>query len=475
MTNSPKPYIVIMAAGMGKRMQSSLPKVLHKLADVPLLTHVLKTSLTITPDVFVVYGHGAAQVQAAYAEWPIRWVLQESQLGTGHAVSQVLPYLDDHRRVIILNGDVPLISAQTLNKLITDVEQTGSSLSLLTFNYPDPYGLGRIVRSADGQLCRIAEETDSTEAEKQINEAYTGILIASVGKLRHWLQQLDTHNHLEEYYLTDIVKISRKEGDSITTTSAQCLEEVLGVNNREQLAFLERCYQRQHAKRLLQAGVSFSDPDRFDLRGELHVGQDVCIDINVIIKGCVRIGSSTYIGPHSVLEDCDIGDGVKIEAYSNIQGAKIADHCVVGPFARIRPGSEFGPFAKVGSFVEIKKSIVGAHTKIPHLSYVGDASIGQNVNIGAGVVTCNYNGEAKFQTTIEDGAFVGSDVQFIAPVHVGHSATIAAGTTICVDVPAAALAVGRVRQTHIAEWAKRKKKKKQEKLGAVDSSASVET
>jgi len=453
-----KPYIIVMAAGRGKRMQSSLPKVLHQVAGVPLLTHILKTSLAITPDVFIVYGHGADQIQEAYATWPIRWIYQESQLGTGHAVSQVLPYLDDHRHVIVLNGDVPLISAQTLNKLFDDAKH--SNLNLLVFNYPDPYGLGRILRDAQGALCGIAEESDASEAQKQINEAYTGILVASVARLRHWLQSVASNNQLGEYYLTDIVKIACAEGDKVATTTAQCLEEVLGVNSREQLAVLERAYQRAEARKLLQAGVTLLDPDRFDLRGEVHIGKDVTIDVDVIIKGTVRIGSSTYIGPYSVLEDCDIGSHVCVESHSLIHGAKIGDQCSVGPFARIRPQTELAPYAKAGTFVEIKKSSVGAHSKIPHLSYVGDATIGEHVNIGAGVITCNYDGEAKHQTTIEDNAFVGSDVQLIAPVTIGHAATIAAGTTVCTNVPASALAIGRVRQKHIEAWAERKKKKK---------------
>lgn len=449
-----------MAAGQGNRMHSNKPKVLHQLGGQSLLAYVLYTARVLTKKIHVVCGYGKEAVQAEFPRHELNWVYQEQQLGTGHAVIQVMPHLKDNERVLILNGDVPLISITTLRKLLQEVP--ANHLGLLVYEYPDASGLGRIIRNQHNQVIGIIEETDATDAQKQIREAYTGIMLASVAQLRKWLNECSSNNAQGEYYLTEIVKIAVAEQVPITTVSAQSVHEVQGVNTRAQLATLERCLQKQNAEKILAQGVSLLDPDRFDLRGELTVAPEVTIDCDVIFEGNVHIGEGSSIGPFCLIRNSIIGKNVIVKSHCVLDGATIADNCVIGPFARLRPGTQLAEDVKIGNFVETKKANVGAGSKISHLSYVGDAVLGVDVNIGAGTITCNYDGVNKHQTVIEDNVFIGSNTQLVAPVKIGASATVGAGTTVRSNVPAHALAVSDARQKHIENWPRKKKREKEQ-------------
>lgn len=453
--------IVILAAGLGKRMQSNLPKVLHRIAGKPMLAHVLDNARQLNPNrIVVVTGHGAEQVQAAFkGQEDIVFALQSPQHGTGHAVQQALPHLQEQGSAddvtLVLYGDVPLVQAETLSRLL---EARGSGLALLTENVADPTGYGRIVRNETGSVVRIVEHKDASEAERAIGEVNTGILAAPTAQLKSWLGRITNDNAQGEYYLTDIVALSVADGIPVQAAQPAAPWETLGVNSRIQQAELERAWQREQARRLLEAGVTLADPERFDLRGELLCGRDVFIDVGCVFEGRVELGDGVHVGPHSVLRNAAIGSGTRIEAYTHIDDATVAEDAVLGPYARLRPGAQIGPEAHVGNFVEIKKSVLGRGSKANHLSYLGDADIGARVNVGAGTITCNYDGVNKFRTVIEDDAFIGSDTQLVAPVTVGKGATLAAGTTLTRDAPAGKLTMSRVRQETIEGWQRPQKK-----------------
>ena len=453
--------IVILAAGLGKRMQSDLPKVLHRIAGKPMLAHVLDNARGLRPDrIVVVTGHGAERVQAAFeADHDIVFALQNPQQGTGHAVQQALPHLlggdAPEDATLVLYGDVPLVQPDTLRSLL---DARGDGLALLTETVADPAGYGRIVRNEAGEVVRIVEHKDATEAERAIREVNTGILAAPTASLRDWLGRITNDNAQGEYYLTDVVALS--VADAVPVRAAQPLApwETLGVNSRMQQAQLERAWQQEQARRLLEAGVTLADPARFDLRGELLCGRDVFIDVGCIFEGRVELADGVHVGPHCVLRNAAIGSGTRIEAYTHIDEAVVAGDARLGPYARLRPGAEIGPEAHVGNFVEIKKSVLGAGAKANHLAYIGDADIGARVNIGAGTITCNYDGVNKHRTVIEDDAFIGSDTQLVAPVRVGKGATLAAGTTLTRDAPAERLTLSRVPQATIEGWKRPQKK-----------------
>lgn len=449
---------VILAAGKGTRMYSQLPKVLHKIGHKSMLQHVIDTVTLTHPDnIFVVYGHGKALLEDALYHQPIQLVLQAEQLGTGHAVKQAIPHLTDDEDVLILYADTPLISVETLQALIANKPQNG--ISLLTVLLDDPTGYGRIVRQ-DGEIVAIVEQKDATVEQQAINEVNTGIMLVSGQQLKSWLEQITNHNAQQEFYLTDIIGLAHRDGCSIKATHPSADFEVEGVNNRLQQAHLERTYQHHIAKQLLLAGVTLLDPQRFDLRGQLEHGMDVVIDCNVIIEGHVKLGNNVYIGAGCILKNCTIGDNCDISPYSVIEDSVLATDCTVGPFARLRPGSILDEKAHVGNFVELKKAHLGKGSKAGHLSYLGDSQIGNNVNIGAGTITCNYDGANKHQTIIGDDVFVGSDSQLIAPVSIGSGATIAAGTTVTSHVSDNELVISRVKQRQIANWKRPVKKAK---------------
>lgn len=449
---------IILAAGQGKRMHSQTPKVLHRLAGRSLLEHVVTTAgkLTDNTQTIVVYGHDGAKVRQALADLNVAWVEQTEQLGTGHAVLQALPQIADDHLVLVLYGDVPLISAETLKKFISSTP--ANSIGILTADFPHPQGFGRIIRDANGNIVSIVEEKDATESQRAITEINTGIYLAPAKLLRKWLPTLKNTNAQKEYYLTDIIALAVQENILIHGMRAQTSAEVLGVNDKLQLATLERHYQIQQAEKLLRQGVTLYDPARFDLRGELSVGHDVTIDINVIIEGRVKIGNHCIIGSNTLLRNVIIGDRTEIKANSVIDGAEIADDCTVGPFARLRPGAILSSRSHIGNFVELKNSIVGTGSKINHLSYIGDSDIGQQVNIGAGTITCNYDGVNKHRTTIGDNAFIGSNTALVAPVTVGEGATIGANSTITRNAPAHQLTICRAPQRSVDNWRRPEKK-----------------
>ena len=452
--------IVILAAGQGTRMKSSLPKVLHSLAGKPLVQHVIDTSKKLNPDIInVVYGHGAEQVQQQINEPEINWVLQEEQLGTGHAVDQVKDQLKDNQLVLVLYGDVPLIKEETLNDLL---EQAKKGFSLLTVKLNNPQGYGRIVRDKNDRVKNITEEKDASEELKKISEVNTGILAVKADLLKNWLSQLDNNNAQQEYYLTDVIAMAVKDGYTVETTQPDNEHEVMGVNNRMQLAELERHYQQEQANKIMQDGITLVDPSRIDIRGELTHGQDISVDINVIFEGKVSIGNNVSIGANCVIKDSKIADGVTILPMSVLDNVAVGNNSKVGPFARLRPGAVLSADTHVGNFVEIKKSFVGVGSKINHLTYVGDSIVGKNVNIGAGTITCNYDGANKHQTVIEDNVFVGSATQLVAPVKIGKNATVGAGSTITADVAADELAITRVKQKSILGWKRPVKTKEQD-------------
>lgn len=449
--------IVILAAGLGKRMHSTLPKVLHHLAGKPLLEHVvgLAEQLAIGTPPIVVCGHQSEKVRQALAHLSIEWVEQREQKGTGHAVQQALPVIPTENNVLILYGDVPLISPETLKELIVHTPTDG--IGMITAQFPDPSGLGRIVRDAYNKILRIVEEKDADKAQRAIQEINSGIYLVPARYLQRWLPTLTPHNAQQEFYFTDIIPIAVKENIAIQSIQPRHYEEVLGVNDCAQLARLERFYQYQLATQFMQRGVTLLDPHRFDVRGQLTVGQDTIIDVNVVIEGNVTLGSHCVIGPNTVLKNVVVGDRVMIKANSVIEGAEIANDCVIGPFARLRPGAKLAPNIHVGNFVEIKNSIIGIATKINHLSYIGDSDIGNHVNIGAGTITCNYDGVNKHKTVIGDHAFIGSNTALIAPVTIGEEATIGAGSIITNSAPAQQLTLNRAPQRSFPNWQRPKK------------------
>ena len=456
--------VVILAAGMGKRMQSALPKVLHPLAGKPLLSHVIDTATTLKPSkLCVIYGHGGAAVlemldqQNAGRASSITAALQEPQLGTGHAVMQALPMLDASVPTLILYGDVPLITAASLQRL---VDAAGSDkLAILTVVQADPFGLGRIVRE-NGQIRRIVEEKDATDAERKIGEINSGIIALPTAHLKQWLAALSNNNAQGEYYLTDIVAQAVADGVPVVSAQPDAQWEVAGVNSKVQLAQLERIHQGNIANALLERGVTLLDPARLDVRGELICGRDVTIDVGCVFEGRVELGDGVCIGAHNVIVNARIGAGAIIKPFCHIEDALVGPACMIGPYARLRPGAELAQDVHIGNFVEIKNSQIAAHSKANHLAYVGDATVGARVNIGAGTITCNYDGANKFRTVIEDDAFIGSDSQLIAPVTVGKGATLGAGTTLSKDAPAGKLTVSRARQVTIDGWVRPVKVKK---------------
>ena len=448
--------VVILAAGKGTRMYSNLPKVLHPLAGKSMVQHVIDAATRLGANqVHLVYGHGADLLKQNLASSELNWVLQAEQLGTGHAMQQAAPYFADDEDVLMLYGDVPLIAVETLQKLLDAKPQGG--IGLLTVKLEDPTGYGRILREK-GQVVGIIEQKDASAEQLKINEINTGILVANGASLKRWLGQLRNNNAQGEYYITDIIAMAHAEGQQVATVHPARLSEVEGVNNRLQLSRLERVYQSEQAERLLLAGVMLMDAARFDLRGELSHGIDVTIDVNVVIEGKVTLGDRVKIGAGCVLKNCTIGDDCEISPYSVFDGATLQADCTVGPFARLRPGAELAQGAHVGNFVEMKKARLGVGSKAGHLSYLGDAQIGNNVNIGAGTITCNYDGVNKSQTIIGDNVFVGSDTQLVAPVCVGDNVTIAAGTTVTRDVAAGGLLISRVAQVHKPQWQRPLKK-----------------
>lgn len=450
--------IVILAAGQGKRMHSNLPKVLHPVAGKALAQHVIDTARTLAPEkLIVVYGHGGDVVKATLAAPDLAWAEQAQQLGTGHAVAQALPELGAAAQTLVLYGDVPLTTAATLKRLL----QAGrDGLAILTVDLADPSGYGRIVRDAAGNVQRIVEQKDATEAEKAIREINTGIMVMPTARLADWLGKLKNDNAQGEYYLTDIVALAVGEGLPVRTAQPEGEWEVLGVNSKVQLAELERQHQRNIADQLLVAGVRLADPARIDIRGELSHGRDVAIDVGCVFEGRVELGDAVEVGPYCVLKNVKVGAGTRIAAFCHFEDAVIGPDGVLGPYARLRPGTELGPEVHIGNFVEVKKSVIGAQSKANHLAYIGDAEIGQRVNVGAGTITCNYDGANKFKTIIEDDVFIGSDSQLVAPVRVGRGATLGAGTTLTKDAPPDALTVSRAKQLTLAGWQRPQKVKK---------------
>ncbi|NMM38302.1 MAG: bifunctional UDP-N-acetylglucosamine diphosphorylase/glucosamine-1-phosphate N-acetyltransferase GlmU [Glaciimonas sp.] len=450
--------IVILAAGMGKRMQSALPKVLHPLAGKPLLSHVLDTARQLSPSTLcVIYGHGGEQVPNLLAASDVTFARQEPQLGTGHAVAQAAPHLDDAVPTLVLYGDVPLTDSTSLQRLIA---AAGSDkLAILTVHMSDPTGYGRIVRE-HGAITRIVEQKDATEAERAITEVNTGILVAPTAQLKQWLATLSNHNAQGEYYLTDIVARAVADGVPVASAQPAAVWETLGVNSKVQLAELERIHQRNIANRLLEQGVTLLDPARFDVRGRLTCGRDVTIDVGCIFEGTVDLADGVTVGAHCVIKDAVIASGAQIKPFCHIENATVGAQSMIGPYARLRPGTTLAEGVHIGNFVEIKNSQIAAGSKANHLAYVGDATIGSRVNIGAGTITCNYDGANKFRTVIEDDAFIGSDSQLVAPVTVGRGATLGAGTTLTKDAPAGALTISRSRQVTLTGWLRPAKLKK---------------
>jgi len=450
--------VVILAAGKGTRMRSDLPKVLHKVANKPMVEHVIDTARSLKPDAInLIYGHGGDQLQQAIAGDDLTWVEQREQLGTGHAVQQVIPHLKSNEKVIILYGDVPLLTESTLIKLVTASANT--SLGLLTMTLAEPTGYGRIVRNERRSVTGIVEQKDANAQQLAIDEVNTGIMIADSDKLKGWLEQLSNDNAQKEYYLTDIVEMAAQEGVNIATAQPDNAQEVEGANNRQQLASLERALQQRQAEELMTQGVTLIDPARFDCRGKLSAGSDVTIDINAVFEGNVVLGDRVVIEPNCVIRNSVIGDDTVIRASSQIEGPELAKVCKVGPFARLRPGAELADEAQVGNFVEMKKSRLGKGSKASHLTYLGDTQVGEYANIGAGTITCNYDGVNKALTEIDDGAFIGSNSSLVAPVSIGKNATVGAGSVITRTVADDELAVARGKQRNISGWQRPQSKK----------------
>jgi bifunctional UDP-N-acetylglucosamine pyrophosphorylase / glucosamine-1-phosphate N-acetyltransferase len=449
--------VVILAAGQGTRMRSSQAKVLHKIAGKPLLSHVIDVARELSPEkIIVVYGHDGQTVRSTLDSEDLEWVLQKQQLGTGHAVKQALPDIKPGSDILVLYGDVPLITAKTLRSLIESRKDKG--LSLLTAELQDPTGYGRIIRNTDKEVVGIIEEKDASQKEKDIKEINTGIMYFATGNMSKWVEELNNDNAQGEYYLTDCVGIAAKENQGIATINCFDIKEIEGVNNRIQLAELERAYQFRQARELMLSGTTIMDPSRIDIRGRLNAGQDCTIDVNCVFEGQVELGSRVKIGPNVVIADSVIGDDSEVLANSVIENATIGKYVSIGPFSRLRPDANLDDRVKVGNFVEIKKSQIGMGSKVNHLTYIGDTEMGCDVNIGAGTITCNYDGANKHKTIIKDRVFIGSDTQLVAPVTVGEGATIGAGSTITRDAPENKLTLSRSKQVSIDGWERPKKK-----------------
>ena len=448
--------VVILAAGKGTRMYSDLPKVLHPIAGKPMVKHVIDTAKQLgARNIHLVYGHGGDLMQQRLAAEPVNWVLQTEQLGTGHAMQQAAPFFADDENILMVYGDGPMITPETLQKLIDAKPENG--VAVLTVVLDNPTGYGRILRE-NGKVVGIVEQKDASPEQREIREINTGVLVADGASFKKWLAQLDNNNAQGEYYITDVIGLANRDGRAVVAVQAEDFMEVEGINNRQQLARMERYFQRKQADKLMLAGVMLLDPERFDLRGNLTHGKDVEIDVNVILNGEVRLGNRVKIGARLRAENCDIGDDVEIKPYSVLEDAIVGANAAIGPFSRLRPGAELAENTHVGNFVEIKKAQIGKGSKVNHLTYVGDAEIGQNCNIGAGVITCNYDGANKFKTTIGDNVFVGSDSQLIAPVTIESGATIGAGSTIRRHVKQDELVTTRVPQKHVQGWERPKKK-----------------
>jgi len=447
--------IVILAAGKGTRMFSDKPKVLHALAGRPLVQHVLDCAMVLQPQqICVVYGHGGEAVPQAMSRYPAQFVIQEPQLGTGHAVQQAMPHLADDGQTLVLYGDVPLIQHSTLHKM----QQAGDGLALLTVNLDNPTGYGRIVRNGQGDVLGIVEEKDASAEQRKISEVNTGLMLAPTKMLREWLANLQNNNAQREYYLTDIVAMAVQQGIAVHTVQPGHEWEIHGINSKAQLAALERTWQQVEANRLLAHGVTLADPARLDVRGRLNCGCDVGIDVGCIFEGDVTLGDNVQVGAYSIIRNATVAAGTCIAAYSLIDSSEVGADCHIGPYARLRPGTKLHDGVHIGNFVEVKNSEIGSGSKANHLSYIGDSTVGSRVNIGAGTITCNYDGANKHRTIIGDDVFIGSDTQLVAPVTVGRGATIGAGSTITKDAPAGELTLSRAKQTTISGWKRPTKK-----------------
>ena len=448
--------VIVLAAGLGKRMRSELPKVLHPLAGRPLLAHVLDAARALAPRrMFVVHGHGAERVRAAFPDAGVDWVLQAKQLGTGHAVLQALPQVASDADVLVLYGDVPLVRPATLRRL---VEGARGSVGIVVAELDDPSGYGRIVRDAAQRVARIVEQKDATASELAIREVNAGFFCLSARRLAPWLAKIGNHNAQNEYYLTDLVALAVADAVPVVAVKVEDPWEVAGVNSMQELAVLERVCQGREARRLLDAGVTLADPARIDVRGALECGRDVAIDVNCVFEGRVSLGDNVRVGPNCVLKNVSIGAGTEVLAFSHLDDAELGERCRVGPFARLRPGARLAEDVHVGNFVEVKASRLGAGSKANHLSYIGDAEVGSRVNVGAGTITCNYDGATKHRTVIEDDCFIGSDATLVAPVRIARGSYIGAGSTISKDTPPGQLTVARARQVSIPSWKPPRKK-----------------
>lgn len=454
-------HIVILAAGQGTRMRSAMPKVLHPIGGKPMLQRTVDTVLELQPEgLHVIVGYEAERIKKRFVDYAINWVTQSSQLGTGHALQQALPHIPEEAAVLVLSADVPLLSLDTLRALL----QSGDNLierdclRLLVATVPDPTGLGRIIRNKDNHVVAIIEEKDADNTVSKINEIYTGICCAQKNDLKRWLPALASNNAQNEYYVTDIVGLAVQDGVPVIPCTAADVTDTLGVNNRLQLQQLERIWQSRVAERLMLSGVTIADAARIDVRGNLQCDQDVFIDVNNVFEGHVSIGKDSHIGPNCILKNVTLGVGCIVYPNSVLEGCVIGDYCQVGPFSRVRPGTKLASECKVGNFVEMKNTTMGERSKANHLSYVGDAMVGQDVNIGAGMITCNYDGVNKHQSVIGDGAFIGSDTQLVAPVTIGAYATIGAGSTIRRDAPAHQLTLTESKQVTNPDWQRPLKK-----------------
>ncbi len=451
--------VVVLAAGQGTRMRSALPKVLQPLAGRPMLAHVLDTAAALSPRaIHVVYGHGGDAVRDAFPSESVHWCLQEPQLGTGHAVAQAMPSITDEHRVLVLCGDVPLVTHEQLRSLV-DAE-LDERVALLTVELADPSGYGRVKRDRDGRVVSIVEHKDAGADELAIREVNTGLMALPASRLRVWLERLGNENAQGEYYLTDVIAFAMADGVPVEGIRAESGDAVLGVNDKRQLAAVERAYQQREAHALLDRGATLADPARLDVRGELTVGSDVFIDVGCVFEGRVHLGDRVRIGPNCVISDTELGADSRVHASSMIADSRIGANCEIGPFARLRPGNELADRVKVGNFVEVKASRLATGSKTNHLSYIGDTALGRDVNVGAGTITCNYDGANKHRTVIGDDAFIGSGAMLVAPLEIGAGATIGAGSTITKDAPAGELSLGRARQTSVPGWQRPVKKPK---------------